>query len=51
MGLPSYPFFAGRKVDGFDKSHFCRICVIPAKAGIQYHQSLLDSGLRRSDVV
>lgn len=26
-------------------------CVIPTKAGIQYYQSFLDSGLRRSDEV
>jgi hypothetical protein len=38
-------------VDGFVKSRFGRICVIPAKAGIQDYRSLLDSGFRRSDMV
>ena len=35
--------------DGFVKSPFCPIFVIPAKAGIQLIQIVLDSCLRRSD--
>jgi hypothetical protein len=31
------------------KSQFCSFPVIPAKAGIQYFQKLLDPGLRRGD--
>ena len=35
--------------DGFVKSPFCPIFVIPAKAGIQLIQAVLDSCFRRSD--
>ena len=35
--------------DGFVKSPFCPIFVIPAKAGIQLIQTVLDSCFRRSD--
>jgi hypothetical protein len=37
------------KHDGFVKSPFCPIFVIPAKAGIQLIQVVLDSCFRRSD--
>jgi len=37
------------KPDGFVKSPFGRILVIPAKAGIQLIQVVLDSCFRRSD--
>ncbi len=36
-------------IDGFVKSPFCPIFVIPAKAGIQLIQAVLDSCFRRSD--
>jgi hypothetical protein len=39
----------GAKFDGFVKSPFCPIFVIPAKAGIQLIQAVLDSCFRRSD--
>jgi len=39
------------KVDAFVKSRKMPFSVIPAKAGIQCLQALLDSGFRRSDEV
>jgi hypothetical protein len=39
----------GHKVDGFVKSPVTAFYVIPAKAGIQLFQHLVDSGVRRSD--
>ena len=36
-------------IDGLVKSLFCPIFVIPAKAGIQLIQAVLDSCFRRSD--
>jgi hypothetical protein len=35
--------------DGFVKSPFCSMVVIPAKAGIQLFQDVLDPGFRRGD--
>jgi hypothetical protein len=40
---------APRTIDGLVKSPFCPIFVIPAKAGIQITQVVLDSCFRRSD--
>ena len=37
------------KIDGFVKSLKPLFCVIPAEAGIQENQGLLDPGLRRGD--
>jgi hypothetical protein len=39
------PFF-----DGFVKSPITEVSVIPAKAGIQLFQNILDPGFRRGDV-
>jgi uncharacterized membrane protein YcgQ (UPF0703/DUF1980 family) len=36
-------------IDGFAKSRFYPVFVIPAKAGIQLNQAVLDSRLRGSD--
>jgi len=38
-----------QNLDGNVKSPFCPIFVIPAKAGIQLIQAVLDSGFHRSD--
>jgi len=43
------PHFQSAKADGSVKSLFCPIFVIPAKAGIQLIQAVLDSCFRRSD--
>jgi hypothetical protein len=42
-------FCLGRKLDGFVKSRKMSSPVIPAKAGIQEQQALLDPGFRRGD--
>jgi hypothetical protein len=45
-------FFAVLKItflDGFAKSPFCSLVVIPAKAGIQLFQDILEPGFRRGD--
>ncbi|MDY6986829.1 MAG: hypothetical protein SWQ30_02130 [Thermodesulfobacteriota bacterium] len=48
---PCRSFFEGVFVDGIVKSRKIGISVIPAKAGIQSFQYVLDSGVRRSDKV
>jgi len=44
-------FFRFYSNDGFVKSRFPLLSVIPAKAGIQCFQEVLDTGFRRRDSV
>jgi hypothetical protein len=47
------PFFMATfwsvSLDGFVKSQKVGFCVVPAKAGIQLFQDVLDPGFRRGD--
>jgi hypothetical protein len=40
-----------KKIDGFIKSPLGPLIVIPAKAGIQSFQAIMDSCLRRNDAI
>jgi hypothetical protein len=44
-----FAVFEGYNIDGLVKSRFYPVFVIPAKAGIQLNQAVLDSRLRGSD--
>jgi len=48
-GLLKTAFYESIKIDKLVKSQKVSVFVIPAKAGIQENQSLLDSRLRGSD--
>jgi len=47
--LPYFQIFLHNNYDGFVKSRNSIECVIPAKAGIQLFQDVLDPGFRRGD--
>jgi hypothetical protein len=46
---PFFPLFQRGKIDELVKSQIGTVSVIPAKAGIQLFQDVLDPGFRRGD--
>jgi len=46
-----FSLFVQFNLDGFVKSPLCPLIVIPAKAGIQSIQAIMDSCLRRNDAI